>query len=213
LKIEVAMRKIEITLPDEIAQQLDDFATQAGVTVDALLAKGIQSRLHELADSTPRQWMPREQWDALVRGENCPLCEAVALTEPTNEFGITVADLSMSRLRLDANQGVMGYCVLMCKTHVREPYELSPADRARYFEDMMRAAQALEKVFNPVKMNFEILGNAAPHLHCHIKPRYYGDPAGGTPIWPSQYPHFPSPQTLAERAALIKAALSTYEGN
>jgi hypothetical protein len=30
-------------------------------------------------------------------------------------------------------------------------------------------------------MNFELLGNAAPHLHCHIKPRSSGAPAGGIP--------------------------------
>jgi diadenosine tetraphosphate (Ap4A) HIT family hydrolase len=42
---------------------------------------------------------------------------------------------------------------------------------------MMRVGQALETVFKPLKMNFEILGNAVPHLHGHIVPRYYGDPA------------------------------------
>jgi diadenosine tetraphosphate (Ap4A) HIT family hydrolase len=207
------MRKIEIMLPDEVIQQLDDFATRAGVSVEALLSKGIQSRLGELVGSTPRQWMPREQWDALVRGENCPLCEAIALTESTNEYGITIADLSMGRLRLVANQGIKGYCVLICKTHVREPYELSPDERTLFFEDMMRAALALEKVFQPVKMNFEILGNACPHLHCHIKPRYYGDPEPAAPIWADRHPYFPTPQELAERAALIKNALEKIRGD
>jgi len=208
------MRKIELSLPDEIVQQLEDFAARAGVSMDALLSKGIQSRLYELVDSTPRQWIPREQWDALVRGEHCPLCEAIAYvplrgcTEPTNAHGITIADLSMGRLRLNANQGVKGYCVLICHKHVREPYDLSATNYTLYFEDMMRAARALEKVFQPVKMNFEILGNAGPHLHCHIKPRYYGDPAPGAPIWPDRYPHFPTSQELAARAALIKAALA-----
>lgn len=26
----------------------------------------------------PKGWMPREQWDALVRGEDCPACGARA---------------------------------------------------------------------------------------------------------------------------------------
>ncbi|PWT75060.1 MAG: hypothetical protein C5B60_05880, partial [Chloroflexi bacterium] len=43
-----------------------------------------------------------------------------------------------------------------------------------FFSDMMRVGKALEQTFNAVKLNFEILGNAVPHLHCHIKPRYYG---------------------------------------
>ena len=70
------------------------------------------------------QWMPREQWDALVRGEGCPLCAAVAAEQPADEYGYTVADLSLSRLRLAANQFVPGYCVLICARHVREPYDL-----------------------------------------------------------------------------------------
>ncbi len=32
-----------------------------------------------------RTWMPRERWDALVRGEGCPFCPAVAATEPADE--------------------------------------------------------------------------------------------------------------------------------
>ncbi len=33
-----------------------------------------------------------------------------------------------------------------------------------------------------MKMNFQLLGNAVPHLHCHILPRYYGDPAPSPPL-------------------------------
>lgn len=154
-----------------------------------------------------REWMPRAQWDALVRGEHCPLCAEIASSERANAYGITIGDLSFSRLRLAANQGVTGYCVLICQKHVREPYDLNDTERALYFDDMMRTAKALEQVFKPAKMNFEILGNAVPHLHCHIKPRFYGDPAPGAPIWPEQYPHCPSTAELAQRAASIKAVL------
>lgn len=48
----------------------------------------------------------------------------------------------------------------------------------------MHAARAVERVFRPLKMNFELLGNAVPHLHAHIVPRYYGDPAPGRPLDP-----------------------------
>jgi diadenosine tetraphosphate (Ap4A) HIT family hydrolase len=152
--------------------------------------------------------MPRERWDALVRGEGCPPCAAVAATEPADAYGYTVADLDLSRLRLAANQSVPGYCVLICARHVREPYDLSVRERAIFFEDMMRAARALEGVFAPVKMNFEILGNAVPHLHCHIKPRYYGDSAPGAPIDPDAARVLLGPPELAERVGAIRAALA-----
>ena len=129
-------------------------------------------------------WMPREKWDALVRGEGCPLCGEILKTEPLNEFGYTVADLKTGRLRLCSNQYVKGYCVLIYKKHVREPYELSPEEQQEYFKDVMTAGEALEKAFGADKMNFQILGNLVPHLHCHLIPRYYGDPAPGRPIDP-----------------------------
>ena len=157
---------------------------------------------------TRLEWMPRERWDALVRGEGCPLCVAVAASEPVDDHGYTIADLDMSRLRLGANQVIPGYCVLICKIHVREPYDLMREQRSAYFEDMMRAAQALETVFAPVKMNSEILGNAVPHLHCHIKPRFYGDPAPGRPWDPHDQALSLEAQEYERRVTLIREALA-----
>src|SRR5215469_2938175 len=133
-----------------------------------------------------KHWMPRDQWDALVRGEGCPLCVEVAAGAPATEEGYLVADLAISRLRLSVYQSSPGYCVLICKKHVREPFELSREEQMLFFGDLMRVGKTLEQTFDAVKMNFELLGNAVPHLHCHIKPRYYGDPAPGRPMWPDQ---------------------------
>jgi diadenosine tetraphosphate (Ap4A) HIT family hydrolase len=156
-----------------------------------------------------QNWMPRERWDALVRGEGCPICVEAVSDAQVGEDGYVVADLAMSRLRLSVHQSLPGYCVLLCKKHVREPYELSPEDQMLFFADMMRVGKALEQTFDAVKMNFELLGNAVPHLHCHIKPRYYGDPAPGIPIWPDQRPLFLTPDEYVERAALIRTALAS----
>ena len=87
--------------------------------------------------------MPREHWDALVRGDDCPLCQAIATDVVADEYGHTVADLEFGRLRLSRNQYVKGYCVLICKRHVCEPHELTKDERTRFFEDIIRSAQAL----------------------------------------------------------------------
>ena len=155
-----------------------------------------------------QEWMPRERWDALVRGQGCPACAAVASSEPANQDGFFVADLDVSRLRLAANQFVTGYCVLICHRHVREPYELSKQERSMYFEDTMRVGRALEQVFNAVKLNFEILGNAVPHLHCHLKPRYYGDPAPNRIIDQNAEVVLLTPDQYHQRIGLIRSALS-----
>jgi len=153
--------------------------------------------------------MPRDEWNALIRGEDCPLCAEVQSTHSENEFGLTIADLQISRLRLARNQYVKGYCVLICRRHVREPHELTADERHLFFEDMCNAGVALERAFGADKMNFEILGNAVPHLHAHIKPRYYGDPAPSRPIWvDAEIVHLTADE-YTSRIALIKQHLST----
>jgi len=133
-----------------------------------------------MISNVPREWMPRERWDALLRGEGCPLC--AECRSGTTEEGYTVARMQLSQLRLMRNQFLPGYAVLICTTHVPEPYHLGPEDQALFFQDLMRAASALDQVFAPTKMNFEILGNSVPHPHAHLVPRYYGDPAPERPI-------------------------------
>ena len=154
-------------------------------------------------------WMPREQWDALVRGEGCPLCRDLASGVAPNDYRYVVADLAVSQLWLPLNQSVPGYCVLVHRRHVREPYELPKEERAAFFEDMAAAGHALERAFDAVKMNFELLGNAVPHLHCHIKPRYYDDPAPGKPIHPDERVVRLTEREYEERVERIRAELPT----
>ena len=68
-----------------------------------------------------KEWMARERWDALVRGEGCPLCAELAADAAWTAEGYVVADLAVSRLRLSMHQSLPGYCVLICKRHVRDP--------------------------------------------------------------------------------------------
>ena len=152
-------------------------------------------------------WADEKRWAELVRGENCPLCAAVAADEPEDEHGITMADLPYSRVRLARNQYVQGYTVVIANRHVREPYELGRQERIGFFDDVMRVGQALETVFQPVKMNFQLLGNSVPHLHCHMVPRYHGDPAPGWPIDPYAETVELEPDEYPERVDAIARAL------
>ena len=155
----------------------------------------------------PAEWMPVEQWEALVRGDACPLCAECQDSKPINKHGYSVADLHFSRLRLSANQYVAGYCVLICKRHVKEPYNLTDEEQSLFFQDLMDAGRAIEQVFHPIKMNFKFLGNLVPHLHVHIEPRYYGDPAPGRPIDNSEKIITLTPQEYQERINKLKEAL------
>ncbi len=157
------------------------------------------------------EWMARERWDALVRGDGCPACDEVQTTAVEHEQGFFVTDLDVSRLRLARNQFIPGYCVLLARRHVREPYELDREDRARFFEDMLQVGRALEHAFGAIKLNFEILGNAVPHLHVHIKPRYYGDPAPNRIIDQNAEHVYLTPRAYEERVERIRSVLRTSD--
>lgn len=201
------MPKVTLTLNDELFQKFAEYASQEGMEVDEFLSLQIQQRVAQLLPAAPKAWMPREQWDGLVRGEQCPLCAEISSREPVNQHGYTVADLGMSRLRLAINQFVPGYCVLICRRHVQELYHLTLEERSRYVEDLVRTAQALEEVFEPLKMNLQFLGNAVPHLHCHLIPRFYGDAAPGSPLDPHAGTRLLSVQAYEERVNLLRAVL------
>ena len=128
--------------------------------------------------------MPRDRWEALVRGEACPACAEVSGPGRDNSEGYFVVDLSVSRLRLQREQHVPGWCVLLLRRHVREPHELPEAERIAFFEDMVSVGRALEQVYAALKINYSILGNIVPHVHAHIQPRFHGDPYPGGTVTP-----------------------------
>ena len=82
------------------------------------------------------------------------------------------------------------------------------AEAAAYGADVLRAARALQAVFAPVKLNYDVLGNSVPHLHTHLVPRYADDPRPG---WPVPFPETDPPPIpdarLREQAAALRAAI------
>jgi diadenosine tetraphosphate (Ap4A) HIT family hydrolase len=84
---------------------------------------------------------------------------------------------------LGAWQFSEGYCIAICRQHVRELFELESAARHAFIDEIATLGQALAKAFAPLKLNVEMLGNQVPHLHCHLFPRYLGDPDRLKPVW------------------------------
>lgn len=72
----------------------------------------------------------------------------------------------------------------------------------------MRVAQVLENIYQPIKMNLQLLGNSTPHLHCHLQPRYYGDFAPNGPLAPLSGKLLLSREELEAQAARLRAALN-----
>ena len=104
-------------------------------------------------------WDPSDRWDALVAGDGCPLCTVVCAAADEDDEAFRVATLPSGLLRLMKNQFARGYCVLVARTHAKEPHDLAPAEQAAFFADLMRCARAIEAVYTPVKINYLMLGN------------------------------------------------------
>jgi len=153
-------------------------------------------------------------WDDLISGHQCPVCDLIRLRKSEDEHMLLVGSLPSSHLYLAKNQFVKGYCVLICSQHVIEPYEMTGPQRAAYFNDLAVVGQALSRVFKADKMNYNMLGNIVPHLHTHILPRYFSDPAPNRPIDPGLKGHevFLSEPEYSRRVREIWSAVNAILG-
>jgi diadenosine tetraphosphate (Ap4A) HIT family hydrolase len=102
-----------------------------------------------------------------------------------------------------------GYVIVTCREHVVEPFEL-PDEGAAYWRDVMRVGRAVHAHFAPKKLNYETWGNAEPHLHTHLVPRYDVDPhpGGGFPFWLVHEPPLLPEHEVARDVAALRALLS-----
>jgi diadenosine tetraphosphate (Ap4A) HIT family hydrolase len=176
------MKKVTLELEDEMFAKIAAIARQAGIAekdTDEWFSQQIQQRLGELLPSGGSRWMPREQWDALVRGEDCAFCRQLAQEDDFDGYGFNVADLHVSRLRLTRNQYIRGECILTYKRHVKELHDLTQEERCLFTEDLACSTRAIEKVFAPLKMCIDTGSSGYPHLYFRLKPRYYDDAAPG----------------------------------
>lgn len=196
-----------ITLDRQLLAKLQACACSAATDVCVYVKTILEQHVRDEQNAPDRTWMPKQRWDQLVQGISCPICNHLQSAPGSDTDSYKVADLAISQVDLIKNQFVPGYSVLYCHKHIREPYELPPAEQLSFFTDLMRVGRALEKVFRPIKMNFEILGNATPHLHCHIKPRYYGDAAPGIPIDPNLQTIYLTEEQYLRAVQSIRTAL------
>lgn len=82
-------------------------------------------------------------------------------------------------------QFLPGYCLLLPDPVVPSLNDLDTEARATYLLDMARMGDAVLQATGALRMNYEILGNSEPELHCHIFPRYASEPEENRkmPVW------------------------------
>ena len=73
-------------------------------------------------------------------------------------------------------QALEGYCLLLPDPVVRDLNSLGEKERTQYSLDMIRIGDALLKVTDAYRINYETWGNSDQALHTHITPRYMNEP-------------------------------------
>ena len=126
------------------------------------------------------------------------------------EYGARFFAGEVSDVYLQKRNIQRGYSVVIWRgRHVAEPTELSEDEAAQYWREVLEAGRRIEQRLQPVKLNYDILGNELPHLHTHVVPRYADDPKPG---WPFPFPEAdPGPmpeERIARDVAALRAALA-----
>jgi diadenosine tetraphosphate (Ap4A) HIT family hydrolase len=76
-----------------------------------------------------------------------------------------------------------GFCRVILERHVSEMTDLAAPERERLMRVVFDAEAALRESVAPDKVNLASLGNAVPHLHWHVIPRWRDDRHFPKPIW------------------------------
>jgi diadenosine tetraphosphate (Ap4A) HIT family hydrolase len=143
-----------------------------------------------------------EEFYALRHGEGCPMCAQGRPEETAYGARFFAGEVSDAYLQKAGVQ--RGYTIVIWRgRHVAEPTELTADEADAYWRELLRVGKTLEEHFEPVKLNYELLGNSLPHLHTHVMPRYADDPKPG---WPFPHPEDePPPHPEAEFRADLEA--------
>jgi len=145
-----------------------------------------------------RTW-PKD-WESRKQGAGCPFC--TDLTSRSFHRG------RISEALLERHAIATGHtAVVFRRRHVATFTELAPDELADYWLDIQDVGRAIERVFKPCHVNYQLLGNIVPHLHVHIVPRYVDDAAPERPLpW---NPSLVSDEDFVMRAQELRDAMTS----
>lgn len=137
--------------------------------------------------------------------DTCPMC-----SKWNDQTHLRIAELEHCLVMLNGDQYFPGYTFAFTRTHVTELFHLDKTVRSAVMEEVSTVAAALYKVFQPDKINYELLGNMVPHMHWHLVPRFANDPLWPRPIWSEPHQELNlGDNEYAERIGAIREALAT----
>lgn len=108
--------------------------------------------------------------------KDCLYCQN---NETLHDLMIEVKKLSVSRVFIFKEQTYHGRCLVAYNGHVDDLNLLSDEERNAFMADVAKVTRAMQKVFNPDKINYGAYSDTLSHLHFHLIPKYKGGPDFG----------------------------------
>ena len=109
--------------------------------------------------------------------ENCFYCSK---NQDLYSLMIKICDLEVSTVYLFKEQTYKGRCNVVFKEHKSEITDLTEEEAAAFIKDIRKVAKAIQKAFNPGKINYGAFADTMKHLHFHVVPKYEGGTSWGT---------------------------------
>ena len=100
--------------------------------------------------------------------------------ETLHNLMIEFATLRVSRAFLFKEQTYRGRCLVAYNGHVNDLNELSDDERNAFMADVAQVTRAMQKAFNPEKINYGAYSDKLSHLHFHLAPKYVDGPDYGS---------------------------------
>ena len=136
--------------------------------------------------------------------KDCLYCQN---NETLHNLMIEVATLRVSRLFIFKEQTYHGRCLVAYKDHIDDLNLLSDEERNAFMADVAQVTRAMQKVFNPAKINYGAYSDTLSHLHFHLIPKYVDGPDFGGVFQMNPKKTYLSDKEYAEMAEALKKVL------
>ena len=137
-----------------------------------------------------------------MKKDNCPYCMQ---GEYLAKFGYLAFETETSEIIVFKDQTHKGRMIVAYKKdHVAEIQDLSDEERNSFMKDVADCAKAIQKAYNPDRINYGAYGDTLGHLHIHLCPKYKDEfEWGGTFVMNTG--NLVSEEECAKVAEIIKA--------
>lgn len=134
-------------------------------------------------------------------------CFYCSKSKDLDSLMIKICDLEVSTVYLFKEQSYRGRCNVVFKDHKSEITDLTEEESGLYMNDIRKVAIAIQKAFNPDKINYGAFADTMKHLHFHVVPKYENGASWGTMFEMNPGKVILSDEEYSELISKIRAAL------